>query len=498
MQILERNAEVAHIGLGGRDDPRLAALFLGHDVAHAHVVVGAEAQLELFPRRQLRQLAVADEGAIAEQGDLAWQHRRAPRNRDLGVEVGLLIALRHRAHHQGRIELGHVDLYALGLPGRRHRDEATDAIDGLDGLALDRAFGFLRRNGRGALRLRLVQALLVVGRDAAHRLALHQRARQASDGCRRRARRVGFIVDQYLFKFGRGRAGPGPRRGERQADVVPALPALLLYAGPAYRLQLRRQRLVPGRKARLVEGEPRVVGDLIVDGEVSLERAGGVDEDLELGSLVLRGSNRGKLSLQFLDLALDLTHFDLRIEDRLLRLAAALADQHKELAPIGLGGRRCAARQRPRRQLGQVIDQGSLRLGRFDAALQGALFIAQLFDGIFNAFAFAGGDRAVAARHEHAAAVDRADLELAARLGLDADRARKRPRRQVGEQDGVIAGLERYLAQPRHLGTGRKNHDGGDPRRRRNLGGPRGRARHEDCEDYRSQQHALSPAHCAR
>ena len=54
------------------------------------------------------------------------------RHRHLGVEVGLLVALGHRAHRQRRIELGLVDLHALGLARRRHGDAAGDRVDRLE------------------------------------------------------------------------------------------------------------------------------------------------------------------------------------------------------------------------------------------------------------------------------------------------------------------------------------------------------------------------------
>jgi hypothetical protein len=65
VQVLDRDAIVAHIGLGGRDQSGFAALVVDDGVAHADQIVDAEAELVLLTRRQQRQSAVADKSAIA-------------------------------------------------------------------------------------------------------------------------------------------------------------------------------------------------------------------------------------------------------------------------------------------------------------------------------------------------------------------------------------------------------------------------------------------------
>ena len=72
----------------------------------------------------------------------------------------------------------------------------------------------------------------------------------------------------------------------------------------------------------------------------------GVDEHLDLGALLLRRRQRGELAFEVLDLPVDLAHLDLRVEDGLLRLGEALADQAEELRPVGLRRRRAVGRRR--------------------------------------------------------------------------------------------------------------------------------------------------------
>ena len=137
VQVLDRDAIAAHVGLRGRDDAGFGTFLFGDGVLHAHGVVDPEAQLMLLARRQQRQAAVADEGAVAEQRHLSRQDRRAARHRHLGVQEGLGVALGHGAHRERGIELRLVDLHALGLPRGRHGDAAGDRIDGLERLGLD-------------------------------------------------------------------------------------------------------------------------------------------------------------------------------------------------------------------------------------------------------------------------------------------------------------------------------------------------------------------------
>src|SRR5262249_5804272 len=92
-------------------------------------------------------------------------------------------------------------------------------------------------------------------------------------------------------------------------------------------------------------------------------------------------------------------------------------------------------------------------------------------DGILDVLPLAGGDRIIRPRQEGASAVHRADLEATSRLGLDADRAVDGTRRQIREQNDVIAGLEPYLAQAPHLSARWKPRHGIDARGPLDRGG---------------------------
>ena len=207
--------------------------------------------------------------------------------------------------------------------------------------------------------------------------------------------------------------------------------------------------------------------------------AAGVDEHLDLGALLLRGRDLRELAFQVADLQVDLADLDLRIEDDLLRLGDALADHGIELRPVGLRHRAAVGGRRLGRQLRQVVDQRLLRLGRFHGRAQLRAIVAQLLDGILDALALGGRHRFVGARHLDAPRVDRADLEPARGLALDADRAGHGIGRQVVEQDDVLAPLHLHLADARHLGALRIDGDALDlggaldvcgMRRRRNAG----------------------------
>jgi hypothetical protein len=124
-----------------------------------------------------------------------------------------------------------------------------------------------------------------------------------------------------------------------------------------------------------------------------------------------------------------------------------------------------------RGELRQVAYQGFLHLGRLHRRLQHGLVVFELLDGILDALPLAGGDRIIRPWQEGAAAVHRADLEAASRLALDADGAVDGTRRQVREQDDVIAGLEPYLAHARDLSARWKHRHGIDARSPLDVGG---------------------------
>ena len=173
----------------------------------------------------------------------------------------------------------------------------------------------------------------------------------------------------------------------------------------------------------------------------------------------------------------------------------------KSCAPVGL--RRCAVgRRRAIGQLRKVADQGLLRFGCLDGGLQSRPLVLELLDGILDALPLGGGDRIVAARHEHAAAVDRADLEPARRLALDADGAGNGPRGKVREHQHVVAGLEPDFADARQLGTGGKDSDRIDLGGGLDVGGLRARGerrQHQKCEHGTAhEQSSLAGAHPSR
>src|SRR5262245_11709965 len=279
--IFKGDAEVADIRLGGRDDAAFAALLLKDGMADADMVVHAETEFVLFRRRQQRQLAGADKGAIAEQRHLTGKQRRAARDRHLSVEVSLLLALGHRTHRQRWIEFGLVDLNALGLAGRWHGDAPGNGIDRLEGLGLDRTLGFFRHHRRGALRGRLVHAVFVDEAVATDGLALLRRAHHAT--CRRSRRRprlrcIRLKINDHRVELRRGRASARPRRRQGQLSGLPAFAAPLLDTGPAYEFKLGCLCLAARGKPCLVVRGPGGTGNLIANADFRFQGTLGVNE----------------------------------------------------------------------------------------------------------------------------------------------------------------------------------------------------------------------------
>ena len=132
-------------------------------------------------------------------------------------------------------------------------------------------------------------------------------------------------------------------------------------------------------------------------------------------------------------------------------------------------------RRRPRRQLRQVGDQRLLRLGALDLGLERALLVSERLDLVLDLAALAFGSLRIRARHEKTARVDRADLELARRIALDANRALNRSRRQILKDERVLALLDLDLGDARHLCARGKHGDGIHARDRLDLGRPRTR-----------------------
>ena len=281
---------------------------------------------------------------------------------------------------------------------------------------------------------------------------------------------VGLVVDHQRLQHRGGGAGSGLRGRQCERHVLPHLAGALLDCRPAHQLQLRRLLLAAGGQARIVERRPRGVPDLVADGDLGIQRARSVDEHLHLGAGLLRGRQQRQLAFLVLDLAIDLADLDLGVEDGALGLRGPLADQAEQLAPVGLGGR-AVGRRGPARQLGQVVDQLLLRLGGKCGRLQQGAIVPELLDRLLEAPALASRDRLVGARHRHPARVDRADLELGGRLGFDADGGGHGLRRQVGEQQRVLALLDFDLGRAGDLGAGRIERHGIDARGAFDLGG---------------------------
>ena len=167
---------------------------------------------------------------------------------------------------------------------------------------------------------------------------------------------------------------------------------------------------------------------------------------------------------------------DLRVEDGLLRLGEALADEAEELRPVGLGRRGAVGGRRARRAAApdcRSASSASRPPARPSAGRP------------CRPSASRWRPRRASARWR------RRHRRCAARTcgGCRPSRSRARPsalpstrielcdgaRRQIREQDDVVAALELDLAHPRDLGAGRKDRHRVDARGAFDVGGVSGR-----------------------
>ena len=240
VHVLDRDAVVAAVGARGRDEAGLAALLLRDGMAHAHLVVGAEAELVLLAGRQHGQRAGADEGAVAEQRHGPGSSGEPFGSTQLGIEVGLRLELRHGAHGEHRLDAVLLQKDALCFAGRRHGEAAGHAEHRLEG-----------RGDDGRLLLDDVEIRL---RQQPRRRSTSSRGRPAifsrrcSDPRRRpwvparggahcgAGLRLGLEVDGDGVDDRRSGTGVRTRGRQLHGDVVPALAGALHDIGAARQL----------------------------------------------------------------------------------------------------------------------------------------------------------------------------------------------------------------------------------------------------------------------
>ncbi len=297
VQVSDGDRVAALLDIGGGEGPGFAALVVKHDAFHLHPLIGAEAEIVGLPRRQLRQLPVADEDVVAEQRGLAAEQRRGVRGQDqVGIKIGGVIDARRRLHRQCRLYRLRDGLDALGLARRSDHRAAGNIVDGLEaGNARHR-----RRLGGNAAFLRcglvffqfvVLQFLRLLLRFVCRLPVRHRRA-----GLQPRA---GGEIDCERIEIRRGRGGAGTGGGQGEHDAVPILAGGLENAGLARERQGWRGALVACRQAGVVERCPGCGWRLITQGKRSLERLGGADIDAHLRPLLaVIAARHRKLPLQ--------------------------------------------------------------------------------------------------------------------------------------------------------------------------------------------------------
>ena len=228
---------------------------------------------------------------------------------------------------------------------------------------------------------------------------------------------------------------------------------------------------------------------MIADDECRLHGRTGGGIDLDLCAIDLLGRGRGEFLLQVGEFAVDGALAKLRLGYGLGHLAHACADEAEHAVPV-FARASPAGRHRRCRELGQIVEIGALGLGGLDRVVVERALVLEALDLVLKLLTRRKGNSGVLAGDKAALGVDRAELEFAGGLALDADRGGDRLPGQVGQQYGVFACVQFDLGNARDFRALRKHRHRLDPGGRLDLGAP-GRQRDEQRQHGERAQEAL-------
>ena len=186
--------------------------------------------------------------------------------------------------------------------------------------------------------------------------------------------------------------------------------------------------------------------------------------NLDLGALVLCLRLLIELALQLGDMFGVVALCAVIVGDGLVDVGEALADQREHLAPVRVGRGGGASGGWAQRQPGEVIDELRLDFRGGDGRVISGLLVQQRLQIVLQFLARVIATALVLLRRKKLPGIDRADLDLAGGLALDAHTVAKQAGGQILQHHGLVARAQLDVGDAGDFGAIGKDGDGIDAR----------------------------------
>ena len=188
VEVVDRDLEAAKVGLAGGEYAGLARPPFKDRPHDVNAIVDAETEIDRLAWVGEGHRTIADEGAVAEERDLAGKERRAGLRSERRLEVGSIGEHRHRTNRERHVDMFGRDLQRAGADPGFDRDTARYTIFGAEIAEVSGGFDEFRGG---------VEHAGVALRDGLWRGRRREGVRRDVAGCFRPAAQFLRVIETY-------------------------------------------------------------------------------------------------------------------------------------------------------------------------------------------------------------------------------------------------------------------------------------------------------------